>query len=235
MHVMYLISCVWFSTYFISIHVPMVYQYHITIHSAELCWNPESVRFIGPRFQPLRFRRWKKRNSESTRANGPCAAPPPPNWRIQAGWAASNVARIRHGPLQNTTCFTAITKKKLIRTIKKNCNHILTTTKWGIAACCLIKGWHMFINREGPTQSSTAIFFGMWVLVNSGMIINMNLTLFEVWQGVSCWVWRSICIEPEHCEGCIYPPLGCSWFNKCATTCPRTLPCLETGLERSLC
>ena len=37
----------------------------------------------------------------------------------------------------------------------------------------------MFINREGPTQSSTAIFFGMWVLVNSGMIINMNLTLFE--------------------------------------------------------
>ena len=112
MHVMYLISCVWFSTYFISIHVPMVYQYHITIHSAELCWNPESVRFIGPRFQPLRFRRWKKRNSESTRANGPCAAPPPPNWRIQAGWAASNVARIRHGPLQNTTCFTPITKKK---------------------------------------------------------------------------------------------------------------------------
>ena len=76
-------------------------------------------------------------------------------------------------------------KKKHIRTIKKNCHHILTTTKWGIAGSCLIKGWHMFINREGPTQSSTARLFGMWVLVNSGMIINMNLTLFEVWQGVS--------------------------------------------------
>ena len=41
-------------------------------------------------------------------------------------------------------------KKKHIRTIKKNCHHILTTTKWGIAGSCLIKGWCLLIGKDQP-------------------------------------------------------------------------------------
>ena len=34
----------------------------------------------------------------------------------------------------------------------------------------------MFRNTEGPTQSSIAIFFSMWMLINAWMSANMNLT-----------------------------------------------------------
>ena len=42
----------------------------------------------------------------------------------------------------------------------------------------------MMINREGPTQSSIAIFFACWVLLNSGVLTNMNLALHVLrgWQ-----------------------------------------------------
>ena len=56
------------------------------------------------------------------------------------------------------------------------------------------RGWPMLINREGPTQSSIAILFGMWVLINSGVLIHIELKITE--NHLAKYV-------PFHCQFCL--------------------------------
>ena len=66
-----------------------------------------------------------------------------------------------------------------LRRLESHPINILTTTKLGfLSRASSNRGLHMSINREGPTQSSIAKhFLDSGCCLNSGVIIDMNLTL----------------------------------------------------------